>query len=68
MGFFSKPEPADKSTNEGKSQSHEVKAVAEPNGHTSNYYDGVGRPDGPNHTHTVVNDKGNVTYHREGDK
>ena len=52
------------SKNDHKGQ--DVKAVHEPNGNTSNYYGGQGKPDGPGHSHTVVDSSGNITYHREG--
>jgi len=76
VGFFSDKKTgnsskgSDKSTSSssGEHKGGDVKAVAEKNGNTSNYYGGKGTADGPGHSHTVLDSSGKVTYHREGGK
>lgn len=56
----------------GKSdhKGHEVKAVHEPNGNTSNYFngsrsDGSYKADGKGHSHVVSDSNGKVTFERD---
>ena len=46
----------------------DVKSKMEPEGQTSTYFGGIGKPDGPKHGHIVSDADGNITYDREPKK
>jgi hypothetical protein len=46
----------------------DVLSKMEPEGQTSTYFGGIGKPDGPKHGHIVTDADGNITYNREPKK